>query len=256
MKRTIDTRVLSNTWLSNDYFVLELSMDHSPAGIKPGQFVQVRVDNSPGTFLRRPISVYDINIERNSIRLLIKIAGAGTAALNGLKKGDKLNIITPLGNSFTIPAKGSKALLVGGGVGVAPLYLLGKKLKEMGIQFSFLLGYRSASHIIEPERFKELGELLITTDDGSAGHRGMVISHPELSSGNYSNIYCCGPDIMMKSVASIASSRGIDCEVSLENMMACGIGICLCCIEETTRGNVNTCTEGPVFNIKELKWQT
>lgn len=254
-KRSVDTMIISNTSLTGGYFVLELALDHSLSDIKPGQFVQVRVDKSPGTFLRRPISIYDVDIASNRMRLLIKIAGEGTAALSRLSRGDKLNIITPLGNSFTMPDKGSRALLVGGGVGVAPLYLLGSKLKEHGIPFSFLLGYRTSLQIIEPERFKRLGELLVTTDDGSAGHKGMVISHPALASDNYTNIFTCGPDLMMRSVASIALSRNIECEVSLENMMACGIGICLCCIEETTRGNVNSCTEGPVFNIKDLKWQ-
>jgi len=255
MKRTVDTRVISNTWLTSEYFVLELALDHSLDGIKPGQFVQVRVDNSPGTFLRRPISIYDVDLDRNLMRLLIKVAGEGTSSLSRLKKDDILNIITPLGNSFSIPGKDSRALLVGGGVGVAPLYLMGKILFERGIPFSFLLGYRTASQLIEPDKFRSLGELFITTDDGTAGHKGMVISHPVLTSGSHNRIYCCGPDPMMKAVAAIAASRKIECEVSLENMMACGIGICLCCIEETVRGNLNTCTEGPVFNIKELKWQ-
>lgn len=254
-KKSVDARIISNNTITEDYFVLELALDHDLGNIKPGQFVQVRVDRSPATFLRRPISIYDIDSDLGIMRLLIKKAGPGTIALSELGKDDKLNIITPLGNSFSSPGPGSRALLVGGGVGVAPLFLLGRSFREAGIPFAFLLGYRTASALIEPERFEALGELFISTDDGTTGHSGMVISHPELIKGNYSNIYCCGPDPMMKAVASIALSRNIECEVSLENLMACGIGICLCCIEDTVRGNINTCTEGPVFNIKDLKWQ-
>ncbi|MGM0667230.1 MAG: dihydroorotate dehydrogenase electron transfer subunit, partial [Bacteroidota bacterium] len=107
----------------------------------------------------------------------------------------------------------------------------------------------------EKERFAALGEVLITTDDGSYGYRGLVTEHPELSEGNYDRIYTCGPEPMMKAVAAIARSRDRFCEVSLENTMACGYGVCLCCVVNTSRGNVCTCTEGPVFNINELKWQ-
>ena len=166
-----------------------------------------------------------------------------------------MNIILPLGNSFTIQEPGSKVLLIGGGVGVAPLFLLGKSLSKRGVDFSFLLGYRTANQVIEPDRFSSVGELLITTEDGTVGHKGLVTSHPVITTGGYTHIFCCGPDPMMRGVAAIAKKNKIECEVSLENMMACGIGICLCCVENTTGGNVNTCTEGPVFNINKLKWQ-
>lgn len=254
-KRTVNTTVVSNSKLTNEYFVLKLLTDYDLDDIRPGQFVQVRVDGSPSTFLRRPISVYDVDSDTGIMSLLIKIAGSGTLVLSQLQPGANLNILMPLGNSFTIPAEGTNSLLVGGGVGVAPMHLLGRRMKEAGLKFSFLLGYRSAEQVIEADRFGSLGELLLATEDGSMGHKGMIISHPALLSGNYTHIFCCGPDPMMKAVAAIARANNIECEVSLENMMACGIGICLCCVENTSRGNVNTCTEGPVFNTNELKWQ-
>lgn len=254
-KRSVDTEVISNTPLNIEYFILRLSINQEIGDIKPGQFVQVRVDDSRSTFLRRPISVYDVDNSENSIHLLIKIAGEGTLALSHLKPGSRVNLLMPLGNSFTIPPEGSRSLLVGGGVGVAPLYLLGKMLKERGLSFNYLLGYRSSSQVIEQSKFRELADLHITTEDGTEGVKGVVTDHPLFGADGFTNIFCCGPDPMMRAVAALAFSKGIDCEVSLENMMACGIGVCLCCVEPTVRGNVNTCTEGPVFNIKELKWQ-
>ena len=250
-----ECRVVLNKPLNTEYFIVTITSDRVITDVRPGQFVQVRVDGSKDIFLRRPISVYDINRGKNQIKLLIRIAGEGTRALSDLSEGDMLNIITPLGNSFTIPPEGSRSLLIGGGVGVAPLFLLGRELKAAGRNFSFLLGYRSSEQIIEKESFSSLADLFITTNDGSYGIMGLVTSHPVISSGDFTHIFTCGPDQMMRSVASIAVSSGIDCEVSLENLMACGIGTCLCCVEPTIDGNLNSCTEGPVFNIKRLKWQ-
>ena len=250
-----ECRVVLNRHLNNEYFILTLTSDHVITDVRSGQFVQVRVDGSRDTFLRRPISVYDTDRDKNQIKLLIRIAGEGTRLLSKLSEGASLNIVTPLGNSFTIPPEGSRSLLVGGGVGVAPLFLLGRELKAEGRHFSFLQGYRSSDQIIEEESFASLADLFITTDDGSYGTMGVVTSHPVITRGDFTHIFTCGPDPMMRSVASIAASSGIECEVSLENLMACGIGICLCCVEPTTDGNLNSCMDGPVFNIKRLKWQ-
>jgi dihydroorotate dehydrogenase electron transfer subunit len=254
-KLIAECRVVKIRHLNNEYFIITLTSGRVITDVRAGQFVQVRVDGSRDTFLRRPVSVYDIDPEKNQIRLLIRIAGEGTRTLSELSEGETLNIITPLGNSFTLPPEGSRSLLVGGGVGVAPLYLLGRELKDAKRDFSFLLGYRSSDQIIEEESFAALAPLHLTTDDGSYGTRGMVTSHPVILSGDYTHIFTCGPDPMMRSVASLAYASGKECEVSLENLMACGIGICLCCVEPTTEGNLNSCTEGPVFNIKRLKWQ-
>lgn len=253
--RIEDLELVSNKPVTKDYFVLDLQSPGSLPGILPGQFVQVRVDNNRDSFLRRPISVYDIDYERNIISLLIKEVGSGTRAMSALQKGSKVNLLYPLGNSFTLPGPQQRSLLVGGGVGVAPLLLLARFMKANSLDFKFLLGYQSANHIIEKQRYNEMAELLITTDDGSYGFKGLITEHPELAADSYDNIYCCGPLAMMKAVAGIALSKNKFCELSLENTMACGYGVCLCCVEDTLKGNVCTCTEGPVFNIKELKWQ-
>ncbi len=252
-KRIEDLTVIENKSLNSEFFVLKLQADSTLPKILPGQFAEVRVDGSPSTFLRRPLSIYDADYKNNTLYLLIKIAGEGTKQLSCLEKNNKLNLIYPLGNSFSLPS-GNRVLLVGGGTGVAPMLILGKYLREQGIHPQFLLGYRSTELIIENEKFEALGYIHLTTEDGTSGHKGFVIDHPIITE-EFDMIYACGPEIMMKAVANIAVKQNISCEVSLENLMGCGIGACLCCIVDTKDlGNINTCTEGPVFNSKRLKW--
>ncbi len=224
--------------------------------MEPGQFVQVRIDGSQGTFLRRPISIHFVDFVANELHLLVQVVGAGTRWLSMLKAGDVLNVLLPLGNGFTLPTDAEeKPLLIGGGVGVAPLLWLGCCLKERGCQPSFLLGARSKDDLLQLSRFEEYGPVHVTTEDGSAGELGFVTQHSLLQGQKVSSIACCGPKPMMVAVAKYARQHGIPCEVSLENMMACGLGACLCCVEDTQRGNVCVCTEGPVFNIDDLRWQ-
>ncbi len=224
--------------------------------MEPGQFVQVRIDGSQSTFLRRPISIHFVDFVANELHLLVQVVGAGTRWLSMLKAGDVLNVLLPLGNGFTLPTDAEeKPLLIGGGVGVAPLLWLGCCLKERGCQPSFLLGARSKDDLLQLSRFEEYGPVHVTTEDGSAGEQGFVTQHSLLQGQKVSSIACCGPKPMMVAVAKYARQQGIPCEVSLENMMACGLGACLCCVEDTQRGNVCVCTEGPVFNIDDLRWQ-
>jgi dihydroorotate dehydrogenase electron transfer subunit len=258
MKKRIETlKVTDNKRLNKEFFVLELKSSKQIPAILPGQFVQVKVEDSPNTFLRRPISVYDVNYSNQTITLLIKIAGDGSRQLSKLDKGEELNIIYPLGNSFSKPPD-NRVLLIGGGTGVAPLLFLGKYLmQQYTIVPEFLLGYRSKDLVLELEKFEAIGKTYLTTEDGSLGHKGFVIHHPVLfdRTKTFSMIYTCGPEVMMKEVAKYAYTNSIDCEVSLENLMGCGIGACLCCVVDTVDdGNVNTCTEGPIFNTKKLKW--
>jgi dihydroorotate dehydrogenase electron transfer subunit len=162
----------------------------------------------------------------------------------------------PLGNGFTMPESSDKKhLLVGGGVGVAPLMYLGRKIKEMGGEPTFLLGARSKKDLLLIDEFKEIGRVFITTEDGTEGEKGFVTNHSVLSSETFDMISTCGPKPMMMAVARFAVKAGIECEVSLENKMACGVGACLCCVEDTLNGHVCVCKEGPVINIKKLKWQ-
>lgn len=249
-----DFTVCSNEALNDRNHLLKVM----PAGnetlpeMHPGQFVQILVDNSPHVFLRRPISINFVDREKNEIWLLIQKIGEGTGKICSIPAGGIINLIYPLGNSFTLPERNGKFLLIGGGVGTAPMLFLGKKMKEMGIGPTFLLGGRSEKDILQRADFERYGTLYCTTEDGSLGEKGFVTHHSILKENRYDFIYTCGPKPMMVAVAKYARDHDIECEVSLENLMACGFGACLCCIEKTVRGNICACTEGPVFNINEL----
>ena len=251
MKEIHNFRIASRQQLGDQYFRLVLQHDGKMQPVAPGQFVEVLVEDEPRVMLRRPISVHDVS--DNTLSLLIQIVGNGTRRLATLGVGDSLNVVYPLGHGFTTAiSAGSKALLVGGGAGTAPLLHLAKVLKASGVRCTILLGGRTASLIPVRDDFKPYGDLLIATDDGSLGHHGIVTTHPAFAD-SYDMIYTCGPTPMMKAVARSAAQRGIRCEVSLENMMACGVGACLCCVTDTDQGHRCVCKDGPVFDIETMK---
>lgn len=256
MKKFIGDLVVSeNIPLKNNHFLLKLTQAEPLPLMLPGQFVQLKIDDTPSVFLRRTFSINYVDRKKNEIWLLIQVVGDGTRSLSNYKTGDSLNLIYPLGNSFSMPTSTqSKILLVGGGVGVAPLLFLGAILEENGFSPSFLIGARNIDGLIELEKFQQFGEVYIATEDGSAGETGFVTDHSILKN-SFDKIYTCGPTPMMQAIAQFAENQFIDCEVSLENKMACGIGACLCCVTQTHQGNQCVCTDGPVFNTKELAWQ-
>lgn len=251
-----DFLVQATEQLSDRHWLMRLRSSSALPEMHPGQFVQVHIDDSPSTYLRRPISINMVDYERNEILLLVAAIGEGTRHLVRKKPGEKVSCLLPLGNSFTMPrSTDERVLLVGGGVGIAPMLFLGKRLVEMGVRPSFLLGARTADELLEKDMFSELGDLYLTTEDGSEGERGYVTNHSILKEKQFDRIATCGPKPMMMSVARYAKQNDIECEVSLENDMACGLGACLCCVEDTTDGHICVCTEGPVLNIKKLLWQ-
>ncbi|MEA4936276.1 MAG: dihydroorotate dehydrogenase electron transfer subunit [Paludibacter sp.] len=256
MKKFIrDLVVKENKVLNDQYFLLILESDCQLPEIYPGQFVEVKVDDAPSTFLRRPISVNFVDYLQNELWLLIQIVGDGTKKLSTLKSGSQLNLIFPLGNTFSVPEKeNANVLMIGGGVGIAPLLFLGSYLNDRGCKCSFLLGGRSKPNLLQLDDFMKYGEVYTTTEDGTHGEKGFVTQHSILTHKTFDMIYTCGPTPMMKAVANYAVNSGINCEVSLENTMACGFGACLCCVTDSIDGHVCVCTEGPVFNITKLKW--
>lgn len=231
---------------------LDRGISLSDMNIRPGQFVQVKTPDN-ATFLRRPISICNVDFSSNQLWILVRDAGNGSRAIMNSPVNSKLNIILPLGNGFAVDKSGTSPILIGGGVGVAPLLMLGAELKERGIQPTFLIGARNKEAILLEKELSAYGPVFVSTDDGSYGSIGLVTQNPVLDN-NFSSIYCCGPLPMMKAVAKIASAKSLFCEVSLENVMGCGIGACLCCVEKTTEGNLCVCKEGPVFNINKLLW--
>ena len=279
-KYSLDLTVKEVQQVHERYVLIRLTDEKPLPPMRPGQFVEVRVDESPSTFLRRPISINFVDYEQNELWLLVAIVGDGTRRMAQLNAGDRLNCVLPLGNGFSLPptpphgrgvgcaqvspealpslgeGAGMGSLLVGGGVGVAPLLYLGKTLHDAGTEPTFLLGARTAGDLLMLDEFEKYGRVLVTTEDGSMGERGFVTNHTLLNKEAFDLIQTCGPTPMMKAVAAYARGRGIECEVSLENLMACGLGACLCCVEKTTEGNLCVCKEGPVFNIKRLLWQS
>lgn len=254
-KYILDLKVVAMEQLNEKNVLLKLSQDAPLPEMLPGQFVEVRVDGSTSTYLRRPISVNFVDKERNELWLMVATIGDGTRKLGQLKVGDTLNCVLPLGNTFTMPtSKEDNILLIGGGVGVAPLLYFGKQIKDFGAKVTFLLGARTATDLLELEEFRKYGEVYCTTEDGSEGEKGFVTNHSVLQKGNFTQISTCGPKPMMVAVAKYAHAARIRCEASLENLMACGVGACLCCVEKTTEGNKCACTEGPVFDINRLLW--
>ena len=255
-KYCLDLEVKALEHLNDKYVLLRLTQTAPLPEMVPGQFVEIKVEGSESTFLRRPISINDFDREHNELHLLIACIGDGTRKLGRLNIGERVSVVLPLGNGFTLPASPDKKhLLVGGGVGVAPLLYLGKEIRRMGGKPYFLLGARSGNDLLLLEEFRKTGEVYITTEDGTEGEKGFVTNHSVLEKERFDMISTCGPKPMMLAVARYAHKAGIDCEVSLENKMACGVGACLCCVEDTTDGHVCVCKDGPVININKLKWQ-
>lgn len=260
MKKYVKKLCVKNVeFLREDYILLRLSDPHDTLPeMLPGQFVQIAVEGSPATFLRRPISINFVDKAKNEFDLLIHAVGDGTRALTRLQEGNTLSCIYPLGNGFRIPPidEGKKKfLLVGGGVGTAPMLLYGQCLKAAGHEPTFLLGGRSRRDILELERFENIGRTFVTTEDAGMGEKGFVTHHSIWQTETFDSVAACGPKPMMMAVGRMARARQTECFVSLENLMACGVGACLCCVEKTLKGNVCVCTEGPVFNINDLTWE-
>lgn len=256
-KYILDLQVVEVSRPHERYVLLKLT---DPNGLlpemMPGQFAQLRVDGSATTFLRRPISIHYMDSTLNQVWFLVQTVGDGTRQLATLQPGDTLNVVLPLGNGFTMPhSVDDRILLVGGGVGCAPLLYMGKAMAEMGCRPTFLIGARTQKDLLQLDLFAQYGDVYVTTEDGSYGEKGFVTQHSLLTGGTkFTRISTCGPKPMMMAVARYAASTATPCEVSLENKMACGVGACLCCVEDTQHGHQCVCTDGPVFPIEELKW--
>lgn len=251
MKHCDNFIVSEKQFLNTSFFKLKLKSAKNLPGIKPGQFVEVQVNSDSKVLLRRPISINDVNFETNEISLIIQTVGQGTKELAKISIGEEVNLVYPLGNGFEV--KGESVLLIGGGVGIAPLLYLAKQFNAKGVKADVLLGFRSQEQMIALDEFEKCSNVYISTQDGSVGEKGLVIEN-SIFSKSHDIIYTCGPTPMMKAIAEYALKNNIECYASLENKMACGIGACLCCVQNTTEGHKCTCTEGPVFNVKDIIW--
>jgi dihydroorotate dehydrogenase electron transfer subunit len=257
MQKTVkDFLLIENKQLNKDNFLLKLQSPVPLSEILPGQFVNVEIKDSSEIFLRRPFSVLDVDYQNHTISLLVKILGRGSKKLTEAMVGQTINAIFPLGKSFSLPEKSDRILLIGGGSGVAPMLFLAKICGLDPENVSVLIGARSISDHIDTNSYQSHGKFYYTTEDGTLGEKGYVTNHTLFTENlhQFSKIFTCGPDLMMKSIGKKAIEKSIFCEVSLENMMACGFGVCLCCVEDTKSGHKCVCTDGPVFNVNDLKW--
>ena len=242
MKQSIFT-ILSNTALTDSVYKMVLSGDTS-AITNCGQFVNIQLD---GMFLRRPISVCDY--DEKTLTIVYKVVGKGTEAMSKMTEGTKLDILTGLGNGYDLSLAGDKPVLLGGGVGVPPMYNLAKKLRAMGKEVTVILGFNTQSEIFYEEEFKALGcTVTVTTVDGSYGTKGFVTDAlPE----DYTYFYTCGPEPMLKAVYKATRTSG---EMSFEERMGCGFGACMGCSCKTLTGYKRICKEGPVMKKEEILW--
>ncbi len=243
MKQSI-FEILSNTALTENVFKMVLKGDVS-AITAPGQFVNIKLD---GLYLRRPISVCDVSDD--TLTIIYKSVGKGTKQMSQMQ-GGKLDILTGLGNGYDLNVAGEKPVLLGGGVGVPPMYLLAKELIAEGKQVKVILGFNTQSEVFYEEEFKALGaEVTVTTVDGSYGLKGFVTD--ALKDMDYSYFYTCGPEPMLKAVYKASVTSG---QMSFEKRMGCGFGACMGCSCKTITGYKRICKEGPVMRKEEILWE-
>ena len=237
--------VVSNIKIAKDVYKMILSGD-THAITAPGQFVNIKLD---GYYLRRPISICDY--DENSITLIYKVVGQGTELMSTFEAYQKLDVLVGLGNGFDVSKSGDSPLLIGGGVGVPPMYNLCKKLIANGAKLSVVLGFNTADEVFYSEEFKKLGaKVFVTTVDGSVGTKGFVTDAFELV-GDYTYFYTCGPLPMFKAVYNATVTSG---EFSFEERMGCGLGACMGCTCKTKYGNKRICKDGPVLVKEEIIW--
>ena len=234
--------IQSNEQIAKNVYRMQLGGDTT--GILPGQFVNIRVQ---GQFLRRPISV--CNIADGILTIIYKVVGVGTEAMSHLSVGTQLDVLTVLGNGYDLSKAGDEPLLVGGGVGVPPMYMLARQLREMGKTVRVILGFNTKDEVFYEEEFRALGcDVTVTTVDGSHGVKGFVTNALD---GQQSYYYTCGPLPMIKALLQAAGTNG---EVSMEERMGCGFGACMGCTIQTTKGPKRVCKEGPVFPAEILQF--
>ena len=237
--------IKSNVALTATVYKMVLAGDTS-AITCPGQFVNILLD---GLFLRRPISVNDC--VGSELTLIYKVVGKGTEQMAGMVAGQTLDVLTGLGNGYDLSLAGDKPVLLGGGVGVPPMYLLAKKLLEQGEKVSVILGFNTKSEIFYEEEFKNLGcDVTVTTVDGSYGTKGFVTT--ALEAIDYTYFYTCGPEPMLKAVYKASTTSG---QMSFEKRMGCGFGACMGCSCKTITGYKRICKEGPVMKKEEILWE-
>ena len=236
-------KVESNEKIAKSVYKMVLSGDTS-AITRPGQFINIKV---PDKYLRRPISVCDFDGE--TVTVIYKVVGEGTKIMSEMEKGISLDVLTGLGNGFDAGKSGDRPLLIGGGVGVPPLYNLAKKLKDEGKSVTVILGFNTSDEVFLKEEFEKIATVYLTTADGSEGQKGFVTD--AMDGIDYDYIYTCGPQAMLRAVYDKAKTGG---QFSFEERMGCGFGACMGCSCKTKYGAKRICKDGPVLEKEEIIW--
>ena len=247
-------KIEENREIARDYYELVLSTPElAKTDILPGQFLTIRISESPSPLLRRPFAFS--GQEGTTCSMIYQRRGPGTDVLAGKRPGDRIDIIAPLGNSWPEPEKGETAILVAGGIGMGPILYFARKLKQKDLPFSLILGSRS-SEFLPSADFTEGLNPVITTDDGTSGIKGTVSE--ALATGEYTapRFYACGPHPMMKAVHEYAVKLNAPCHVSMEQTIACGVGACMGCVIQLTGTDrfARVCADGPIFDSREIVW--
>lgn len=253
-KTCITGQVVKHSIIVGDVWELVVAAPEIASITQPGQFVHIRLTDTIDPLLRRPFSIADCDAAKGTLSLIYRVVGRGTALMTKLQPGDTLSCMGPLGNGFAVTSE--RPLLVGGGMGLAPLLLLARAFCSRPA--TILMGGRNEQELFWPKLYSGVCKNIhITSDDGSVGHRGFTIDLlPELLKQNkFDVIYACGPHAMLTGVAEAAAQYGVPCQVSLEDYMACGVGACLSCTCASTSGKRHkVCTDGPVFWAQEVVW--
>lgn len=257
--------VLTNDEVAEDFFLARLEAPHIAAHAQPGQFVNVEVNAGVAPFLRMPLSVCAVHRQINCIDVLYQNMGLKSGELSRCRVGEQLRCLGPLGKAFSPVSPPMRSVLVGGGIGVPPMIFLGSELIKKGVEVALLVGARSAAKHLADSFFQGAATRLgRATDDGSLGHHGLVteLLQRELAAGPCA-VYTCGPHAMIEAVARACVERDVPCQVSLEEYMACGIGICVGCVVRVENADANNayadykriCVDGPVFDAREIRWE-
>jgi dihydroorotate dehydrogenase electron transfer subunit len=257
----MQTKILENEKLAPGYYRLTLQCPTLARTVEPGQFVMLKVSKAYDPLLRRPFSIHNTDGER--VQILYQVVGQGTHLMTQMIEGEELDILGPLGNGFSLPPGATQALLVGGGVGVAPLLFWAQELSHRQVKLAMFIGGKSKSDLLATDDFKQLGaSLYLATEDGSAGHAGMVTAMLEDylktgSSAPNTAIFACGPKAMLAHVAGLAKNYKLPAQLSLDVVMACGVGACMGCVVATTdtKKYNRVCREGPVFDATRIEWE-
>ncbi|MDO4582128.1 MAG: dihydroorotate dehydrogenase electron transfer subunit [Bacillota bacterium] len=243
--------------LKADYYLMELAAPGITERAKPGQFLMITPAAQDSPFLKRPMGINGISRNNGCVRIIYQVKGKGTRVMTGLRSGDTVELLGPLGNGWHIPPAAQRALMVGGGTGIASILPLAKEIKMRGVLGEIVLGAASAEDIICKEDFTIWGDVHIATEDGSLGERGRLDIFLNDRTQPYDMVYACGPVPMMRFVAEWARGLGLPCQVSMEERMGCGFGVCMGCVCETKSGDgpisyKRVCREGPVFDAREV----